>query len=182
VGVVDLFLRWHRKEYSFAHKFVASALGLTTFVFLVPWGLLALSDVLERAVGIPRLVYQPVNIAIGAVVALLGLAFAGWTVLFQLTLGRGTPVPVVPPKKLLVAGPYEYCRNPMVMGYIAYCFGLSVWFGSVAMLLLSCVLWGLGAVYIKKVEEKELEARFGEEYRKYKAGMPMFIPRLRKGR
>ena len=35
---------------------------------------------------------------------------------------------------------------------------------------------------IKKVEEKELEARFGEEYTEYRDRMPMFIPRLRKGR
>jgi protein-S-isoprenylcysteine O-methyltransferase Ste14 len=34
-------------------------------------------------------------------------------------------------------------------------------------------------VYIKSFEEKELEARFGDEYRAYKRNTPFLIPRLR---
>jgi protein-S-isoprenylcysteine O-methyltransferase Ste14 len=32
--------------------------------------------------------------------------------------------------------------------------------------------------YIKLVEEKELAARFGEEYRAYREGAPFILPRL----
>jgi len=32
--------------------------------------------------------------------------------------------------------------------------------------------------YIKLVEEKELEARFGEEYREYKRKTPFLIPKI----
>lgn len=36
----------------------------------------------------------------------------------------------------------------------------------------------LYALYIKAIEEPELEMRFGQEYVDYKKRVPMFIPRL----
>ncbi|HDH96818.1 MAG TPA: isoprenylcysteine carboxylmethyltransferase family protein [Proteobacteria bacterium] len=182
MGLFDLFLKWHRKEYSLAHRAAASVIGLVLFMFLIPWGLIALAGALERSLGVARFVVQPLNMVFGALAVLAGLAFAGWTVAVQLTTGRGTPVPAVPPKRLIVSGPYRYCRNPMVMGYILYCFGLSIWLGSAVLFAFACGLWGIGAAYIKLIEEKELEARFGDAYREYRDSMPMFIPRLGKKR
>jgi protein-S-isoprenylcysteine O-methyltransferase Ste14 len=35
-------------------------------------------------------------------------------------------------------------------------------------------------MYIKFIEEKELEARFGQEYSEYKKRTPFFIPKIGK--
>jgi len=37
----------------------------------------------------------------------------------------------------------------------------------------------LNIIYLKTIEEKEMEKKFGEAYLKYKESVPMFIPRFR---
>ena len=102
-----------------------------------------------------------------------------WTGLAQLTIGKGTPLPVVPTKKLVIRGPYKYCRNPMTLGAVLGYLGLSLLEGSIAALGLTAMFFLLAVLYIKLVEEKELEARFGEDYKNYKENIPFIIPRLR---
>jgi len=57
---------------------------------------------------------------------------------------------------------------------------LGFYFGSLSLIFffapLPVVLY---ALYIKAVEESELEMRFGQDYVEYKKRVPMFIPRLR---
>ena len=36
----------------------------------------------------------------------------------------------------------------------------------------------LNILYLKTVEEKEMEKKFGQEYVKYKESVPMFFPRF----
>jgi protein-S-isoprenylcysteine O-methyltransferase Ste14 len=38
----------------------------------------------------------------------------------------------------------------------------------------------LNVIYLKTIEEREMEKKFGKEYLKYKQRVPMFFPRLRK--
>jgi len=179
MGLVELILKRSKRSYSMVQKLVATIVGPAIFVFLIPWGLIALAGILEHSLSIPRFNFELANEIIGAILIVGGLGFAGWTVLTQFFIGKGTPVPIVPTQKFIVSGPYKFCRNPMVMGWIAYCFGLSVWLGSLVMVVLTFIVWGLGAIYVKSVEEKELELRFGEDYKKYRDEMPMFIPRIR---
>jgi len=40
------------------------------------------------------------------------------------------------------------------------------------------IIGALFILYLKKVEEKELEMRFGQAYTKYKTKTPFMIPRL----
>jgi protein-S-isoprenylcysteine O-methyltransferase Ste14 len=96
-----------------------------------------------------------------------------------LKVGQGTPAPWDPPKKLVVRGPYRYVRNPMITGalllLLAEAMLLQSW--PIAIWL---VLFFIGnSVYFPLVEEKGLEKRFGDAYRKYKANVPRWIPRLR---
>jgi len=110
----------------------------------------------------------------------VGLFFIGWTSWAQWKIGKSTPVPLVPAQKLVVIGPYAYCRNPLMFGVVLYYLGLVLLVGSLAGILLVIVFGLLYALFIKLVKEKELEARFGKEYIEYKKKTPFLIPRIRK--
>ena len=94
---------------------------------------------------------------------------------------RGTPVPFNPPPKLITTGLYAYVRNPMILGLFTFMLGLGVLFGSLSLIFIFTPLFVvLNLLYLKAVEEKEMEKKFGEEYLEYKQKVPMFIPRSKK--
>ena len=73
---------------------------------------------------------------------------------------------------LVVAGPYRFTRNPM------YLFGMLIWlgwiifYGSVAVLAGTVIIWGIVARLVVPSEERNLEARFGEAYLQYMRSVP----------
>ena len=109
----------------------------------------------------------------------VGFFFVGWSVLFFLK-AKGTPVPVNPPPKLVITGPYAYSRNPMLTGIFFLMFGTGFWISSFSLVLIFTPLFILTNVLeLKKIEEPELEKRFGQEYTDYKKKTPMFIINLK---
>lgn len=115
---------------------------------------------------------------IGLVLAAAGLMLATWTAGLFLTLGRGTPVPWAPPRKLVVAGPYRHVRNPMITGVLLMLAAESLLFGSWPVAVWMLVFFLIHAVYLARMEEPGLERRFGEDYRRYKTKVPRWIPRV----
>ena len=108
-----------------------------------------------------------------------GIACCSWTVKVQFSFGKGTPIPLMATQKLVVKRPYTYCRNPMTLGTTAFYFGFAIWTGSLSGLGLSLIYPVVMLVYIKLIEEKELEQRFGVEYLEYKRRTPFLLPRFR---
>ena len=106
-----------------------------------------------------------------------GLVFAVWTTRLFVTNGQGTPAPWAPPRRLVVRGPYRHVRNPMITSVIVMLGGESLLLGSwpVAgwMLVFLLLLW----ISFVRFEEPDLERRFGDDYRRYKANVPRWIPR-----
>lgn len=103
-----------------------------------------------------------------------------WPVM-QFFRARGTPVPLNPPQKLITTGLYAHVRNPMITGLFLLMLGLGVLFGSLSLIFIFTPLFiVLNVLYLRAVEEKEMEKKFGEEYLEYKKKVPMFIPRLKK--
>jgi protein-S-isoprenylcysteine O-methyltransferase Ste14 len=113
-----------------------------------------------------------------SVLGLFGLILYLWTVFIQLKKGMGTPIPVLPPEKLLVGAPYSYCRNPMVLGAIVYYFGICAFISSWDVFYMVASLAVLLLAYAKFWEEGELESRFGQAYIEYKSRTPFLIPRI----
>ena len=114
---------------------------------------------------------------IGLVLAAAGLMLATWTARLFLTLGRGTPAPWAPPRNLVVAGPYRHVRNPMITGVLLMLAAESLLFGSWPIVGWMLVFFLIHGVYLARMEEPGLERRFGEDYRRYKANVPRWIPR-----
>ena len=132
---------------------------------------------IDSYLGLQNLFPEPANVIFGFLLIIVGWPFAIWSVYIQYKIGKGTPVPTVPPKRLITSGPYKYCRNPMALGILLFYLGLSVIFNTVSALFIQTLLvlipW---LVFVKIVEEKELEIRFGHEYLEYKKRTPFLIP------
>lgn len=114
---------------------------------------------------------------IGLVLLAVGLPLWTWCILV-FRKARGTPVPFNPPRDLVVVGPYAWMRNPMAAGVLVFFFGVGFLFHSVSMVCIwTPVVFVLHAIALIRVEEPELELRFGASYRDYRQRVPMFCPR-----
>jgi len=155
--------------------------GAVVFLVLIPAGLCAAG----RAVApwIPWTLPPALQIGVGVPAALGGLGLALWSVVTFWRQGKGTPVPVAAPRRLVVTGPFRHCRNLMYLGAMMYYLGLASALGSLVFGLGVLALGlAVGALYARLVEEKELRIRFGEDYERYRQETPLFIPRLRRQR
>lgn len=174
----DRLLKQTKREYSPNQRLALLAVAGVLFLVILPWALVRLGGRLDRTLGWSALVYPPANAIIGGLMILTGWPFALWSIYVQFTLGRGTPVPVMATQKLIVRPPYSYCRNPMALGTIVAYGGVSVIMGSPGAALLVLLGAAVLLTYIKVVEEREMVARFGEEYLAYRRRVPFIIPRL----
>jgi protein-S-isoprenylcysteine O-methyltransferase Ste14 len=87
----------------------------------------------------------------------------------------GTNVePSRPALALVTAGPFAHTRNPLYLGGSLALLGITLAFGldwTLVLLLLSLPLLHYGVV---AREERYLERRFGEPYRRYRAQVPRY--------
>lgn len=178
---MNLFTKWASREYPLPVRILVSVLvGGTLFVFLIPYLLIVVFPSLGVKFGFPPLDLGPWNVILGILMAIVGFYFAFRTVYSQFSKASGTPLPVMATQKLLVDGTYQYCRNPMVFGTLLAYLGIAVVVGSISSILAVIIFGGLLLTYVKKVEERELEARFGQAYVDYKAHTPFLFPRFDK--
>jgi protein-S-isoprenylcysteine O-methyltransferase Ste14 len=111
--------------------------------------------------------------------ASIGLCLSIWTATLFVKVGKGTPAPWDPPKKLVIRGPYCYVRNPMILGVMFMLLAESLLLQSLSIAAWLVVFFIGNSIYFPLVEEKSLEKRFGDDYRVYKAHVGRWIPRLR---
>jgi len=178
---MNRFLKWAEREYSVKQRMIALVLEGILFMIVVPFFLVAVSSSLDYRIQMPRIVYGLVNPLIGLLCIGVGWLFAVWSIQAQFTLGRGTPAPIMATQKLVVRGPYAYCRNPMSLGTILFYLGIGIWIGSLSAIGLIFLFSALLLTYNKVVEERELAVRFGSEYLEYKRRTPFLIPRFWEG-
>ena len=138
----------------------------------IPWALSHLGPRYGWADGEPAgwnlLGYAPV--AAGAVLL-------AWVMVFGFFRSRDLPehVPVDwSPALVLTGGPYALSRHPMYVGELALWLGWAVLYGSISVLVGSAVLAALVGLLAPR-EERALEAKFGEVYRRYKARVPRWV-------
>ena len=108
----------------------------------------------------------------------IGFYLGGVTTYLFFKVGKGTPAPWDPPKKFVVAGPYRYLRNPMILGMYCILLGEAFLFWSLSLFFWLVIFFIANAVYIPLVEEKALLRRFGNDYAVYMNNVRRWIPRL----
>ena len=99
------------------------------------------------------------------------------TVLNLAVRGLGAPWTIALSRRLATDWLYRWTRNPMGLATIGFLVAVGLWMQSALFVAWAVLLvtpaWLL---FVKIFEERELELRFGESYRAYKARTPMFIP------
>src|SRR5262249_16497481 len=93
--------------------------------------------------------------------------------------GEGTPLFLDGPRRLVIAGPYRYVRNPMAIAMLAQAVGAALWLGSPLALLYALLLVAADNFGARRVEDRDLKRRLGASYRLYRRRVWCWRPRLR---
>jgi protein-S-isoprenylcysteine O-methyltransferase Ste14 len=113
----------------------------------------------------------------GLVLAIAGVALAVWSrrtlqTNFTVTLG------IKSDHRLITEGPYRRVRHPIYTGFLMQFAGGALLYNSGVTLVLLALLFCLLFYWQSVEEEKLLEQRFGDAYRRYRMAAGRLLPRL----
>jgi protein-S-isoprenylcysteine O-methyltransferase Ste14 len=148
------------------------------FILLVPGFLLGIVPVF----ALPKLPGPALAMGLwcwlGVPFWLAGIAVTTWCAADFVRKGRGTPVPLDPPRELVVTGLYRTVRNPMYVGVLLIQIGSILWYGALTQLVYWFFLFIGFNLFIRANEEPYLRKTFGAAYETYYASVPRWLPRL----
>ena len=147
----------------------------TVFVGLV---LIFLPAQLLSWSGVTRPEFVRTPQLIGMSLGIAGAALALWCVLAFAVVGKGTPAPFDPPRKLVIRGPYRFARNPMYIGAGFALLGAAIYFESAALVVFVGIFFLATHLFVVFYEERTLHQMFGEEYDNYRREVRRWWPRL----
>jgi protein-S-isoprenylcysteine O-methyltransferase Ste14 len=139
------------------------------------WFLLSILVMIGLHFWLPvkQLLFPPVTY-LGIIAIALGIVTALFcTYLFR---QKNTTIkPFIESSYLVREGLFNYSRNPIYLAMIITLIGVWILLGSLTpVLVIPPFTWLIREMFIKE-EEKMLEAKFGEEYREYKATVRRWI-------
>jgi protein-S-isoprenylcysteine O-methyltransferase Ste14 len=155
----------------FARAVTYASLFVGLFLVYLPARLMSWSGFARPApFGAPQ--------AAGMLVGAAGAGVALWCIYTFASVGRGTPAPFDPPRRLVVRGPYRFVRNPMYVGAGLALAGAAL-FNWSAPLLVYAVLFMLAAhLLVVWYEEPALRGTFGPDYETYCGRVGRWRPRF----
>jgi protein-S-isoprenylcysteine O-methyltransferase Ste14 len=112
----------------------------------------------------------------GAAAVVAGAALAAWCVATFARVGRGTPAPFDPPRRLVVAGPYRWMRNPMYAGAVVALLGAALFYGSWLLAAYAVLFLGVSHGFVRLYEEPTLQRLFGGAYEEYRREVDRWLP------
>ena len=124
------------------------------------------------------LVFPPVARPVGVILFLLAGALGVVSAISMSTKGHGTPLPSAMPNRLVVVGPYRWIRNPMAVAGITQGAAVGLLLSSwlvIVYAVAGSVMWNYA---VRPIEESDLEARFGNDFRKYRETVRCWLPRI----
>ena len=161
----------NNRAWNLTKTFLQTIIFWLLFLYLIPTAILKV----EKTIQING--FEPmaeIGWTLFLFFSLLGL-FSGYTMSWN---GKGTPLPLDCPNKLVVQGPYKIVRNPMAIAGIGQGICVGIIIGSYLVILYSiigAILWHL---LVRPSEEKDLESRFGQSYLDYKNKIKCWIPKF----
>ena len=150
--------------------------ALTYWTLFIGFVLIAVPAQVLEASGLAR----PEEIGPQQVAGLLVLAAGAVLniacVLTFVTVGRGTPFPLDPPRRLVARGPYAIIRNPMYAGAALAMSGAALYYGSWWLLGYVGFFFTVTHLLVVTYEEPTLRQTFGDDYAEYRAHVGRWWP------
>lgn len=162
---------WEAATFVLVRALTYATLFVGFLLVFLPARILAASGVVRPAAFGPL---QIAGVVIGAAGALLAV---GCIFTFAL-IGKGTPAPFDPPRRLVMRGPYGYVRNPMYVGAGMALAGAALTYGSRPLLLYDLAFLAAVHLFVVAYEEPVLLKLFGAEYDGYRRRVPRWFPRF----
>jgi protein-S-isoprenylcysteine O-methyltransferase Ste14 len=126
-----------------------------------------------------------VDIAVPIAVPILGVgillaasALGIWSAITMSRLGEGTPLPSATARRLVIAGPYRFVRNPMAVAGIVQGAAVGLILGSWLVVVYAVAGSFVWNELVRPIEEADLAERFGAEYAEYRDRVACWVPRL----
>lgn len=104
---------------------------------------------------------------VGMLIGGVGAALALWCVSTFIWIGKGTPAPFDPPRRLVIRGPYRFVRNPMYMGAGMALAGAALFYKSLPLLAYVAIFLLATHLFVLLYEEPTLRRTFGPGYEAY---------------
>ncbi len=141
------------------------------FLFVLPISV----SIAEIELGIQRF---PPQMQLATWLLAGSTALGLWAALTLALAGDGTPVPFDTARKLVVSGPFAYIRDPFMVSAIGQGVAVGIALGSIPVIVyvsLALIVWYF---VVRPAEERDLDARFGKEWRTYAKAVRSARPRL----
>lgn len=110
----------------------------------------------------------------------LGLSMLiGFCALFEFALkGKGTPIPVDPPQKLVTSGIYGYVANPLQISTLLMFLCFAFFYQSIGMLYPTLMVVIFSEGFVRWHHSRDIKNRFGNEWLDYRGTVRNWFPNL----
>jgi protein-S-isoprenylcysteine O-methyltransferase Ste14 len=103
----------------------------------------------------------------GMLLGVVGGTLALWCIFTFVFVGKGTPAPFDPPRRLVIQGPYRWVRNPMYIGAALALAGAALFYQSLGLLGYAGLFLLITHLFVVTYEEPTLRRTFGKDYETY---------------
>ena len=137
--------------------------------------LVALPSRVLSGAGVTRPAIAGLQQLTGLAIAAIGAALALACIATFVFVGKGTPAPFDPPRRLVVSGPYRWLRNPMYLGGAAAMSGAAIYYASAALAAYALAFLAATHLFVIAYEEPTLRRLFDGDYDRYCQRVPRWL-------
>ncbi len=107
VELITYLVHRSKQNYNKAQIISSTLFGASMELGIIPFLLIVCSKQLDKLFSTQMLLSEPLRIVATSLCFLIGIPWFSWAIYVHYVQGRGTPLPLVPTKRLIVKGPYK---------------------------------------------------------------------------